>query len=95
MQESLNKGSVQSVSRDVSEVHRALSSIEDIIWRYDDLVLRLSDKLSPITISEPATENNKLESKYQTLLANDIDTLYQRLKTITNTLESLYSRLEI
>ena len=82
--------------RDTPEVRLAISSIYDVICRYNGVVERLSNKLSCVTIpAHPITTNSKLEPSFKTALANDLDNLRIRLKDITDELESIYDGLEI
>ena len=81
--------------RDTPEIQYVISSIDDVICRYNNVVERLSNRLSCITTAPSPNGNTKSESTFKTSLANDLDNLRSRLRDITNELESIYDRLEI
>jgi hypothetical protein len=82
----------------ITEVNRSLSELRQVIERYDNVVTRLSARLSPVVIPAPPVctgEANKVPVGYQTDLANSINGLRVLARDITDGLESLLKRIEL
>lgn len=82
--------------RDTPEVARAMNDLRCVVERYDHLVGRLHDRLNCVTTPAPpmCSDMNK-ESGYCTGLASAINEARCKLRDITNSLESLYERIEL
>lgn len=85
-----------AIERDTPEVLKAMNDLRCVIDRYDNLVNRLADRLSCVTVpSPPANEPQEKEGGYRTGLASAISEERRKLRDITNILESLYERIEL
>lgn len=82
--------------RDTPEVARAINDLRCVVERYDHLVGKLHDRLNCVTTPAPpmCSDMNK-ESGYCTGLASAINETRCKLRDITNSLESLYERIEL
>ncbi len=89
-------GCAISPARDTPETARALNDLRAVVDRYDHLVGRLHDRLSCVVApSSPVCADEKEGIGYQTGLASDINGLRCKLRDVTNSLESLYERIEL
>lgn len=88
--------SLASPERDIPEVARAMNDLRRVIERYDHLVGRLHDRLSCVATPAPAEcSDHDKEIEYCTGLANAINEARCKLRDVTNSLESLYERIEL
>jgi hypothetical protein len=82
--------------RDTPEVTRAINDLRCVVDRYDHLVGRMHDRLDCVTTpAPPMCSNEAKESGYCTGLASAINEVRCKLRDITNSLESLYERIEL
>lgn len=84
-------------ARDTPEVMRAIEELREVVQRHDDLVGRLCDRLRCVVVqSEPVPiERSDKKPPYQTELAVEISSIRCQIRDITDSLESMYYRIEL
>ena len=81
--------------RDTPEIRIVISNLDDSICKYDNLLSRLSDRLSCVLRQSNPNDAKNVTKTFNTSLANDLNSLNIRLTNLTDDLESILYRLEI